>query len=105
MRAPARYYFSDKRCQFHNATRLARTKLLDGPPRLVAEDERRVAFVVSVPKDGLRWRCESIPELWPLIRELRLPELEPYPSPRPRPFLGGQGIRVISRPAARSTKC
>src|ERR1043166_6646182 len=50
--------FSVKRHQFHNATPLARAKLLNGPPRLVAEDEHRVAIVFSVRKDWLRPRCE-----------------------------------------------
>ncbi|HWX35569.1 MAG TPA: hypothetical protein VNZ53_50130 [Steroidobacteraceae bacterium] len=78
MRAPARYYFSDKRHQFHNSTPLARAALLNGPPRVVAEDEDRVAIVFSVRKDVLRPRCESIRELRPLIDELRLPEMVPY---------------------------
>jgi hypothetical protein len=100
MRAHARYVFSDKRHQFHNATPRARAALLDGAPRLVAEDKDRVAIVFSVRKDRLRSRCESIRELNPLIQELRLPELEPYPLPRSgRPFLGGQGIRVTSDPS------
>jgi hypothetical protein len=42
MRAHVRYVFSDKRHQFHNSTPLARAKLLNGPPRLVAEDEHCV---------------------------------------------------------------
>jgi hypothetical protein len=74
----ARYVFSDKRHQFHNATPLARAALLNGPPRVVAEDEHRVAIVFSVRKDRLRSRCESIRELSPLIDELRLPEMVPY---------------------------
>jgi hypothetical protein len=78
MRAPARYVFSNKRHQFHNATPLARAALLNGPPRVVAEDEDRVAIVFSVRKDRLRCRCESIRELSPLIDELRLPEMVPY---------------------------
>jgi hypothetical protein len=63
MRAPARYYFSDKRHQFHNATPHARAALLNGPPRLVAEDEHRVAIVFSVRKDWLRaaLRCCRTP--------------------------------------------
>jgi hypothetical protein len=111
-RAPARYVFSDKRQRFHNATPRARAALLDGPPRLVAEDKDRVAIVFSVHRDWLRCRLESICELRPLLDELRtkLPELEPYPLPPGwRPFLGGPGIRVTSRvaklPAARSCKC
>jgi hypothetical protein len=91
--------FSDKRHQFHNATPLARAALLNGPARLVAEDEHRVAIVFSVRKDWLRPRCESIRELWPLIQELRLPELVPYPPPRAPVFLGGSGIRVTSGPS------
>lgn len=83
--------FSDKRHRFHDARR-ARAKFLNGPPRLVAEDKDRVAIVFSAPKDGLRARLESA-RLHALIRELRLPECEPWP-PRPRPFLGGLGIRV-----------
>ena len=80
MRAPARYYFSDNRHQFHNATPHARAALLNGPPRLVAEDEHRLAVVFSVPKDGrLRATFESA-KLYELIRELRLPEAVPYPS-------------------------
>lgn len=99
-RAP-RCVFSDKRQQFHNATPRARAALLDGPPRLVAEDKNRVAIVFSVSRDWLRARCEC-PELWPLIRELRLPECEPYPlppwgTPRGRHFLGGPNIRVTSQ--------
>jgi hypothetical protein len=78
MRAPAGYRFSDKRHQFHNATPLARAALLDGPPRVVAQDEDRIAIVFSVRKDRLRSRCESIRELSPLIEELRLPEVVPY---------------------------
>jgi hypothetical protein len=77
-RARLRYAFSDKRHQFHNATPRARAALLNGPPRVVAEDEHRVAVVFSVHKDWLRPRCESIPELHPLIKELRLPEMVPY---------------------------
>ena len=96
--------FSDKRHQFHNITRRARLALLDGPPRLVAEDERRVAIVFSVPKrdgrGGLRPRLESVRELFPLIEELRLPECEPYPlPPNWRQFLGGEDIRVTSGPS------
>jgi hypothetical protein len=105
MRGRSRYVFSDKRQRFHNATPQARAALLDGPPRLVAEDKNRVAIVFSVSRDWLRPRCESIRELWPLIQELRLPECEPYPLPPwGRPFLGGPSIRVTSRPAARFTK-
>jgi hypothetical protein len=78
MRAPARYVFSDKRHQFHNATPHARLALLNGPPRLVAEDEHRVAIAFSVSKDWLRPRCESIRELSPLIDELRLAEIVPF---------------------------
>src|ERR1700738_2013005 len=90
VRAHPRHLFSDKRQRFHNATPRARAALLDGPPRLVAEDKDRVAIVFSVRRDWLRSRCESIRELNPLIRELRLPECEPYPLPRSgRPFLGG----------------
>jgi hypothetical protein len=74
-----RYVFSEKRHQFHNATPHARAALLNGPPRVVAEDEHRVAIVFSVRNEWLRPRCESVRELWPLINELRLPELEPYP--------------------------
>jgi hypothetical protein len=98
MRVPARYVFSDKRQRFHNATPRARAALLDGPPRLVAEDRDRVAIVFSVRRDWLRCRLESVRELSPLLDELRtkLPELEPYPLPRPRPFLGGPSIRVTS---------
>jgi hypothetical protein len=33
IRAPTRYVFSDRRNQFHNATPLARAKLLDGASR------------------------------------------------------------------------
>jgi hypothetical protein len=77
-RARLRYAFSDKRHQFHNATPLARAALLNGPPRVVAEDKDRVAIVFSVRKDRLRSRCESIRELSPLIDELRLPEMVPY---------------------------
>jgi hypothetical protein len=94
MRAP-RYVFSDKRQRFHNATPRARAALLDGPPRLVAEDKNRVAIVFSVSRDWLRARCESIRELDPLIDELRLPECEPYPLPPGwRRFLGDPSIRV-----------
>jgi hypothetical protein len=102
MRAP-RYVFSDKRHQFHNATPLARAALLNGPPRLVAEDKDRVAIVFSVRRDWLRCRLESIRELHPLLQELRLklPELEPYPlppwgAPGGRHFLGDPSIRVTS---------
>jgi hypothetical protein len=99
-RSRARYVFSDKRQQFHNATLRARAALLNGPPRLVAEDRNRVAIVFSVGKARLRSRCESIRELCPLIDELRLPELEPYPlPPSGRPFLGGPSIRVTSGPS------
>jgi hypothetical protein len=90
--------FSAKRHQFDNATPLARAALLNGPPRLVAEDEHRVAIVFSAPKDGLRPRLESA-RLHALIRELRLPELEPYPPPRTPAFLGPPGIRVTSGPS------
>jgi hypothetical protein len=102
MRARVRYVFSDKRQRFHNATPRARAALLEGPPRLVAEDKNRVAIVFSVSRDWLRARLESIRELHPLLQELRhkLPELEPYPLPRSgRPFLGGPSIRVTTRPS------
>jgi hypothetical protein len=100
IRVAARRVFSDKRQRFHNLTPRAREALLDGPPRLVAEDKKRVAIVFSVSRDCLRARCET-PELWPLIRELKLPECEPYPlpawgAPGGRHFLGGPGIRVTS---------
>jgi hypothetical protein len=96
--------FSDKRHQFHNMTPRARLALLDGPPRLVAEDERRVAIVFSVPKrdgrGGLRPRLESVRELFPLIKELGLSECEPYPLPQNWPkFLGGEEIRVTIGPS------
>jgi hypothetical protein len=99
MRARPGHVFSDKRQRFHNATPRARAALLDGPPRLVAEDKDRVAIVFSVRRDWLRSRLESIGELSPLLDELRtkLPELEPYPLPRARPFLGGASIRVTSQ--------
>jgi hypothetical protein len=101
---PRAVRFNAKRHQFHNMTPRARLALLDGPPRLVAEDERRVAIVFSVPKrdgrGGLRPRLESVRELFPLIEELRLPECEPYPLPRNwRQFLGGEDIRVTSGPS------
>jgi hypothetical protein len=102
MRTPARYHFSDKRNQFHNATPLARAKLLDGPPRLVAENEHRVAIVFSVHRDRLRACLESIRELHPLLDKLRakVPECEPYPRPAGwRQFLGGEDIRVTSGPS------
>jgi hypothetical protein len=51
------------------------------------------------PKDWLRARCEFNRELWPLIQELRLPELVPYPLPRGPVFLDGSGIRVTSSPS------
>ena len=96
--------FSDKRHQFHNATPLARAALLNGPPRLVAEDKDRVAIVFSVHRDRLRACLESIRELHPLLDELRVkvPECEPYPlppwgTPRGRHFLGGPNIRVTSQ--------
>jgi hypothetical protein len=102
-RARLRYAFSDKRHQFHNVTPRARAALLDGPPRLVAEDKDRVAIVFSVSRDWLRCRLESIRELHPLLQELRLklPELEPYPlppwgAPGGRRFLGDPSIRVMS---------
>lgn len=98
MRAPRRYYFSDKRHQFHNATPHARAALLNGPPRLVAEDEHRVAIVFSVPKDWRLRACLESAQLYELIRELRLPEAVPYPPPREPAFLGPPGIRVSSRP-------
>src|ERR1044072_862539 len=96
--------FSDKRHRFHNMTPRARLALLDGPPRLVAEDERRVAIVFSVPKrdggGGLRPRLESVRELFPLIQELGLSECEPYPLPPNWPrFLGGEDIRVTTGPS------
>ncbi len=100
MRPPARHVFSDKRERFHNTTPRARAALLEGPPRLVAEDKNRVAIVFSVSRDWLRARLESIRELHPLLQELRhkLPELEPYPlPPNWRQFLGGPGIRVTSQ--------
>jgi hypothetical protein len=101
MRAPARYYFSDKQHQFHNATPHARAMLLNGPPRLVAEDEHRVAILFSARKRGLRLCLESIRELRPLLDELRtkVPELEPYPLPPDfYCWLGGTSIRVTSDP-------
>jgi hypothetical protein len=96
--------FSDKRHHFHNMTPRARLALLDGPPRLVAEDERRVAIVFSVPKrdgrGGLRPRLESVRELFPLIKELGLSECEPYPLPvNWRKFLGAEDIRVTIGPS------
>jgi hypothetical protein len=55
-RAPARYYFSDNRHQFHNATPPARAALLDGPPRLVAAAAR--------PSVGLRMRRLLPHDIW-----------------------------------------
>jgi hypothetical protein len=96
MRARARYVFSDKRQQFHNATPRARMALLDGPPRLVAEDNYGVAIVFSVSRDRLRAACESVRELHPLLDQFRIPECEPYPRPAGwRKFLGGKDIRVV----------
>jgi hypothetical protein len=98
MRAPARYYFSDKRYQFHNATPHARAALLDGPPRLVAEDTERVTIVVSISRDRLRAACESIRELLPFLNQYRehMPECEPYPRPAGfRRYLGGKDVRVV----------
>src|ERR1043166_4091852 len=94
--------FSDKRHQFDNGTPLARAALLNGPPRLVAEDKDRVAIVFSVHRDRLRACLESIRELHPLLDELRVkvPECEPYPlPPNWRQFLGGEDIRVTSGPS------
>jgi hypothetical protein len=94
--------FSDKRHQFHNATPRARAALLNGPPRLVAEDKDRVAIVFSVHRDRLRACLESIRELHPLLDELRVkvPECKPYPlPPNWRQFLGGEDIRVTARPS------
>ena len=94
--------FSDKRHQFHNLTLRARAALLNGPPRLVAEDKDRVAIVFSVHRDRLRACLESIRELHPLLDELRVkvPECEPYPlPPNWRQFLGGEDIRVTSGPS------
>jgi hypothetical protein len=94
--------FSNKRHQFHNATPRARAALLNGPPRLVAEDKDRVAIVFSVHRDRLRACLESIRELHPLLDELRVkvPECEPYPlPPNWRQFLGGEDIRVTSGPS------
>lgn len=94
--------FSDKRHQFHNGTPRARAALLNGPPRLVAEDKDRVAIVFSVHRDQLRACLESIRELRPLLDELRVkvPECEPYPlPPNWRQFLGGEDIRVTSGPS------
>jgi len=102
MRARARYVFSDKRQQFHNATPRARMALLDGPPRLVAEDIDRVAVVFSIRKTQLRVALESVRELRPLLDELRpkLPELVPYPlPPNFYGFFGGTSIRVTSGPS------
>jgi hypothetical protein len=99
--------FSDKRHQFHNATPLARAALLNGPPRLVAEDKDRVAIVFSVHRDRLRACLESIRELHPLLDELRVkvPECEPYPRPPNwRQFLGGEDIRVTSGPSKLATE-
>ena len=100
MRAHARYVFSDKRHQFHNATPLARAALLNGPPRVVAEDENRVAIVFSVRKDRLRSRCESIRELSPLIEELRLPEVVPYECARGSAFQA-EKIAAVPKPKRR----
>jgi hypothetical protein len=100
MRARPRLVFSDKRQRFHNATPRARAALLDGPPRLVAEDKDRVAIVFSVRRDWLRSRLESIRELHPLLDELRtkVPECEPYPLPPGwRKWLGSPSIRVTSQ--------
>jgi hypothetical protein len=94
--------FSDKRHQFHNLTLRARAALLNGPPRLVAEDKDRVAIVFSVHRDRLRACLESIRELHPLLDELRVkvPECEPYPRPAGwRQFLGGEDIRITSGPS------
>jgi hypothetical protein len=91
--------FSDKRHQFHNLTLRARAALVNGLPRLVAENEHRVAIVFSVHRDRLRACLESIRELHPLLDELRakVPECEPYPLPANwRQFLGGEDIRVTS---------
>ena len=76
--------------------------LLDGPPRLVAEDQDRVAVVFSIRKSLLRGALESVRELRPLLDELRtkLPELEPYPLPPDfYCWLGGLSIRVTSNPS------
>jgi hypothetical protein len=94
--------FSDSRHHFHNATPRARAALLNGPPRLAAEDKDRVAIVFSVHRDRLRACLESIRELHPLLDELRVkvPECEPYPlPPNWRQFLGGEDIRVTSGPS------
>ena len=94
--------FSDKRHQFHNLTLRARAALVNGLPRLVAENEHRVAIVFSVHRDRLRACLESIRELRPLLDELRVkvPECEPYPRPAGwRQFLGGEDIRVTSGPS------
>ena len=99
--------FSDKRQQFHNGTPRARAALLNGPPRLVAEDKDRVAIVFSVHRDRLRACLESIRELHPLLDELRVkvPECEPYPRPANwRQFLGGEDIRVTSGPSKLSAE-
>jgi hypothetical protein len=93
--------FTDKQHQFHNATPLARAKLLFGSPRLVAENKARVAIVFSVHRDRLRACLESIRELHPLLDELRykVPECEPYPlPPNWRKFLGPPSIRVTYDP-------
>src|ERR1043166_530869 len=99
--------FSDKRHQFHNATPLARAALLNGPPRLVAEDEHRVAIVFSVHRDRLRACLESIRELHPLLDELRVkvPECEPYPlPPNWRQFLGPSRHTRDIRPLKASSR-
>ena len=86
----------------YNATPFARAALLNGPPRLVAEDKDRVAIVFSVHRDQLRACLESIRELHPLLDELRVkvPECKPYPlPPNWRQFLGGEDIRVTARPS------
>jgi hypothetical protein len=76
--------------------------LLDGPPRLVAEDKDRVAILFSTRKSGLRLCLESVRALRPLLDELRtkVPELEPYPLPPDfYCWLGGTSIRVTSDPS------
>ena len=99
--------FSDKRHQFHNLTLRARAALVNGLPRLVAENEHRVAIVFSVHRDRLRACLESIRELHPLLDKLRakVPECEPYPRPAGwRRFLGGEDIRVTSGPSKLSAE-
>jgi hypothetical protein len=99
--------FSDKRQQFHNLTLRARAALVNGLPRLVAENEHRVAIVFSVHRDRLRACLESIRELHPLLDQLRVkvPECEPYPRPAGwRQFLGGEDIRVTSGPSKLSAE-